>query len=338
MEFGFSTLCSLDLDGAVAVISEDTIDRYTGAVDGVPQTLNVRLNARAAHATPNPEPRLMWNADSPTSHVNVGLATMKMDGWGIGLTADLLDVPEVFGFDWMLLGDGFTGIKVIGAPGRDRARGRRRRRSAGRAVKLGGVSPPTGWPDGEATVGIDLAQERRTKHGGHPHPVIHIDPGWWRINARGLRFAQLRLGDVEDPVANAGRMRGLAVIGDDPDDPPGGDRDLRVRFRAATGVLDHVLARARELPDRVEVDAFLSDHTDGGTEYSLIAQLASRLRYVRAAAVLRNVMEVSSATVTGEVDDTGDALVIRMSARTTGRSPSRASNVSGCAPTCAGCR
>jgi hypothetical protein len=310
MEFGFATQCSLDLDGAVSVLSKDSIDRYTGAVDGVPQSLAVRMNARAAHAIPSPEPRLLWRADAATPRVVVGLESFAMDGWGTGLSAELLDVPVEFGIDWLILGDGFTGVTIVGAPGV--AEPPATSTTIGHvAVRLGGVTPPSGWPRGEATLGIDLAQTQSIEL-LHPPATLLVDPGWWRINARGLRFAQLRVGDVADPVTNAGRLRGLAVIGADPDDPPGGDRDLRVRFRPKEGMIEHLLARARELPDRVELDAFLRDHTDGGVEYSLIAQLSSRLRYVRAAVALRDVMAVPSATVNAEIDDTGESLGVRV--------------------------
>ena len=282
MRFQYGAEQPLDLDATISIIGADTVDRYDGTLVDAPTDLTAQLDARGAQAVP-PQPRLSIEADAVTTSAEVGMRSF-LTPWGTGLVAHLDSVPQQAGIDWRTHGEDFTGLTVLtsdgmaeppdGTPSIDAA-----------AVRFGAGIVPSGWPRGEATIGLDF-DERAV-----------VADGRGLVVGRGLRYARLRFGDSTWRTDNLGRIRATVLLDDDPDDPPGGDRSLRAHLHLPAGPIARISARARELPDRVEVDIH---------PIAMRYQLRSRLTCVRVDATMRDEDTMALVPeIRGFVDDTG---------------------------------
>ena len=134
----YASTTHMNLSGRVKRLDSTTTTRYIGTITNAP------LKAKVTYQ-PGAEPRLLWEADAPTTQLDVGLPDMDTP-FGPSLAASLTEVPTNFSLHWTTLGDEFVGISARAWP-----------TAVGKVgVRMGAASPPTGWPNGESSIAADL--------------------------------------------------------------------------------------------------------------------------------------------------------------------------------------
>jgi hypothetical protein len=269
----------LDLSGTVLLVDPGPglVGRstYRGSVTAAPTDVEVVQDDRAdlrmdmAVADP-PRTRLQWTASSRAPRVGVQLPDMSVSPFGAGVQVRIDDAPREFGFEWRLqsallsLFDirgqrELTEVEAEVPHDPDHVVLRHGPAAFGLvAVQMGPGAPAPAWPEGEATVGVelyDIDAVRAPLRGGHglrfirPHAAVAV---------RGLRWVQLVNGDGFGGLDDPERLRVHLLLGKDPARPPGGDRTLRflrlVRHQDAPDSDTSWWGRVGKLPDRLGLD------------------------------------------------------------------------------------
>ncbi|MEO6627069.1 MAG: hypothetical protein ABIP03_00725 [Aquihabitans sp.] len=269
----------LDLTGTVLLVEPGPglVGRstYRGSVTAAPTDVEVVQDDRAdlrmdLDLATTPLARIQWKASSRAARVVVQLPELSVAPFGKGVEVRIDDAPHEFGFDWRLQSSllsvfdirgqrAMTDLEADAAPDPDHVVVRRGPSAFGLvALRMGPGSPAPAWPEGEATVGVelyDIDEARRTVTGAHgvsfvrPHGAVAV---------RGLRWVQLVNGDGFGGFDDPERLRVDLLLGDDPTKPPGGDRTLRffrlVRHADAPDSDTSWWGRVGKLPDRLGLD------------------------------------------------------------------------------------
>lgn len=269
----------LDLTGTVLLVDPGPgpVGRstYRGSVTAAPTDVEVVQDDRAdlrmdLALAATPLTRLQWKASSRAPRVVVQLPEMSVAPFGDGVEVRIDDAPREFGFEWRpqssllsifdIRGQrALTDLEADPDPDPDHVALRHGPSAFGLvALRIGPGSPAPAWPEGEATVGVelyDIDTVRRPTAG--PHGLHFIRPHA-AIAVRGLRWVRMVNGDGFGGLDDPERLRVDLLLDEDPARPPGGDRTLRflrlVRHQDAPDSDTSWWGRLGKLPDRLGLD------------------------------------------------------------------------------------
>jgi hypothetical protein len=260
----YSSRLRHDLTGLITLRDGGTEDVFDASITNAPTEARVKYLLRP----PANRPRVRWQADTETAHVEVRLPRLASGSYTWG-EARADGVPAALGAHWFVrganqmlveVGGGQRGQPVIGAIGRVQ-------------VVLASAERP--WRDAPQAVVLELVDQWFAP--GRP------DKARARIAAQRLRRALFDLGRTEGAPAVHARTGEGFVVDAELDSVPAGPltarfpsrpvRPLRALQRSITfdaagaRSASHASVRVGDLPDRLRLDLRASPATAAGGEY-----------------------------------------------------------------------